>query len=138
MNPVRPPNPSRRRFRQLLLGVALVVLIGIVVEMGLPKLSTAQTSQQTSFRISRLESENRMLRSRLSQLENQVNRLSRASGVSIPQPTPESTSDVEASLLASDPMFDRLATLVIETRQDVFALQDRLENLEEQLGIAAE
>ncbi|MGJ3251524.1 MAG: hypothetical protein ACFE0J_10390 [Elainellaceae cyanobacterium] len=87
-----------------------------------------------SFRISRLESENTRLRSRINQLETQVSRISRSSGVTVPDPVSPPATGLDDPAIASAPMFDRLATLVIETRQDVFALQDRLADLEQQLS----
>lgn len=87
-----------------------------------------------TFRISRIESENARLRARINQLETQVNRISRsAGGVTTPAAPPPTA--IDESAFVGDPMFDRLATLVIETRQDVFALQNRLTELENSLGV---
>jgi len=114
--------------------VGVIALSFAVLIILLPRFTPAHASQQVSFRLSRLETENRMLRSRLSQLETQIDRISRTSGVRMPEPSPPpAVGDLETSPLANDPMFDRLATLVIETRQDVFALQEQVEALESQL-----
>ncbi|MGB3493365.1 MAG: hypothetical protein WBA57_11590 [Elainellaceae cyanobacterium] len=132
--PQRSPHSSRPwRFPPMQKLWAWVVLIGLVVGclMAWPTSSAAQTSQQVNFRISRLETEIRTLQSQLNQLESQIGRGDRPSRVqpTSPNSDPEILND---SALASDPMFDRLATLVIETRQDVFALEERLEALEQQ------
>lgn len=120
---------SRFRFIGWLLALAALTL-GVVAVWISP--SSAQTSQQVNFRISRLETEVRMLQSQLNQLESQIGRGDRPSPMQPSAPNPDPGS-LEDSMLASDPMFDRLATLVIETRQDVFALEERVEALEQQL-----
>ncbi|MBD2055543.1 hypothetical protein H6F88_05825 [Oculatella sp. FACHB-28] len=91
----------------------------------------AQTSSQIGSRVSRLESENTTLRSRVSRLENTISRLSQSGGGSQIQldPAPEVTP---STLQSGDPMFDRLATLVIETKQQVLALEERVAALEAQ------
>jgi BMFP domain-containing protein YqiC len=91
----------------------------------------AQTSAQLGSRISRLETENTTLRSRVSRLENALSRVSRGGGGSQTQLDPaleESSSAVQPD----DPMFDRLATLVVETKQQVLALEERVAALEAQ------
>lgn len=50
-------------------------------------------------------------------------------------PAPPPTAPVEPSAEESDLMFDQLATLVIETRQDVLALQEQVEAIREQLNL---
>jgi len=110
--------------------LALIGLVGFM--MAWPTPSSAQTSQQVNFRVSRLETEVRMLQSQINQLESEIGRGDRlASGQSnIPATDPGNLDD---SALSSNPMFERLATLVVETRQDVFALEERVEALEQGL-----
>ncbi|MGF1498108.1 MAG: hypothetical protein ACFB8W_14980 [Elainellaceae cyanobacterium] len=105
-----------------LIAVAIALLLNVT---QLPLMAQGDVS----FRISRLETENRNLRSRIDRLESQIDRLSRAAGMTAPAPIAGADATADPSL-QPDLMFDNLATLVIETRQDVFALQDRLDALE--------
>jgi BMFP domain-containing protein YqiC len=90
----------------------------------------AQTSSQLGSRVARLETENTTLRSRISRLESAISRLGQGGGSSIQiEPPPEA---VPSTLQSDDPMFDRLATLVIETKQQVLALEERVAALEAQ------
>lgn len=118
------------RFRSLAWGLVLVAFTLSLFVAWSPS-SSAQTSQQVNFRISRLETEIRMLQSQVNQLESQIARGDRPTRVQPTAPDPE-VGALDHSILAADPMFDRLATLVIETRQDVSALEDRIDALEQQ------
>ena len=90
------------------------------------QLSTpAQSTSQLDIRISRLESENTLLRSRVGRLETSQSRPS--SGSSAPTIPPSARSDLPASTLADDPVFKRLATLVIELRERIIALEARFQ-----------
>ena len=83
--------------------------------------SPAQSTSQLDARVSRLESENTLLRSRISRLETGQSRPS--SGSSAPAIPPSARSDQPTSTLADDPVFKRLATLVIELRERIIALE---------------
>lgn len=102
--------------------VVIALLLLLTVLQGA---ASAQSVSQLSSQISRLESQNNLLQSRLSQLEAQVSQIGRASGVRIPAPAPQ-TRLPSTSPLATDPMFNRLATLVIELRERVVALENRV------------
>lgn len=107
-------------------GIVAIALTLMLTLLSAPLL--AQTSSQLGSRISQLESENTTLRSRVSRLENAIARLGQAGGSQIQtEPTPATPS-----LGADDPMFDRLATLVIETKQQVLSLEERVAALESQ------
>lgn len=90
----------------------------------------AQTSSQLDSRVARLETENTTLRSRVSRLENAISRLGQGGSGSIQIEPPAEA--VPPTLQSDDPMFDRLATLVIETKQQVLALEERVAALEAQ------
>ncbi len=87
----------------------------------------------TDFRLSQLETE-------VSNLRSQVNRL--ASNLDRQPPTPlppmpEAPSPLEPAPIAStDARFTRLATLVIELRQEVTELQTRVRALESQRSLS--
>lgn len=84
-----------------------------------------------------VESRINNLESRFYRLESQINRietqLSRAGVSKLKVPNNPSLSQRRSgrlSQLERDKMFDRLATLVIETRQDIKDLQKRVSQLE--------
>jgi hypothetical protein len=84
------------------------------------QLSTpAQVNSQLDARVSRLESENTLLRSRISRLETNQSRPSSSS----PPVISPSAPDLPTSTLADDPVFKRLATLVIELRERIIVLE---------------
>lgn len=88
----------------------------------------AQTSSQLGSRVARLETENTTLRSRISRLESAISRLGQGGDSSIQIELPAEA--VPSTPQSDDPMFDRLATLVIETKQQVLALEERVAALE--------
>ncbi|MGF1494044.1 MAG: hypothetical protein ACFBSC_16635 [Microcoleaceae cyanobacterium] len=108
----------------------------VTLQTFVPLLLPAQaTTSQLEFRIRNLESQ-------VSRLRGEINRVrSQASGgvtrveVVPPPNVPELPSDVppdaSSRLMLGDPVFDRLATLVIELKQDVQDLQQRLAELEQ-------
>ncbi|NJN86226.1 MAG: hypothetical protein HC881_07820 [Leptolyngbyaceae cyanobacterium SL_7_1] len=98
-----------------------VFVLGLFLWGLLHSPTPAQIPSSVSTRISRLESENSMLRSRLSRLESDVARLGRGAGVDLspaPLPAPAGTT--------AEPTFDRLATLVIELRERIVALEQQV------------
>jgi uncharacterized protein YceH (UPF0502 family) len=106
------------------------LLIGIVLllVLSLQPITTAQVSSNVTARVSRLETENSTLRSRVNRLESDVARLSRASGVELSPPG--QSSEPSSSAASSDPMFDRLATLAIELRDRIITLEEKVADLE--------
>ena len=112
----------------------LLVLLGFTLMLLLywQALTPAQDSFLSS-RVTRLEAENGILRSRIGRLENQVLRVSSEVGldyatpseVDIPQSAPSSPA-----LLSEDPMFDRLATLAIELKERIVILEQQVADLQ--------
>lgn len=107
--------------------VALVIGLALVLLAIAPSLHHTRALAQSGVesRVFRLESEAVMLRARVSQLESQVSRLSRASGLPAASAPPQE-SPVGESALADDPTFKRLATLVIELRDRIIALEEQI------------
>ena len=101
--------------------------------------------------MSRIETDIRNLQSELRQLETALNRTQRGSGDTVivqeitldqslsgtapsTQPFPDSPDPLDIEMAQADLMFDQLATLVIETRQDMFMLQEKVETLEQKVN----
>jgi hypothetical protein len=88
--------------------------------------SLAQTTTQLESRLSRLEFENNALQTSLNQLEAQVSRLSSNAGLDFSLNATPSSGAAPTSALADDPAFKRLATLVIELKERVVAVEERV------------
>jgi cell division protein FtsB len=101
----------------------------------LPRLTLAQSSFLES-RIARLEAENFQLRSQVNRIESQVAQLT---GQALPQrPSPNRATPQIPSrtnrrqVPPSNQMFDRLATLAIELKERVQALEAQVAELKKQ------
>ena len=105
----------------------LIVLL-LLLSSGI---ASSQNLGALNSRVSRLESENSRLRSRITRLESQLRsiRLKKPSGDTEPLPLPRS----DPAPSSDDPMFDRLATLVIELKERMNAFEDRMDALEQQM-----
>lgn len=92
----------------------------------------AQSSAALESRISRVESDNFQLRSQIANLEAQVATIKGQSSsqtpIIRPQP-PVVPPRTNRQVRSSDPMFDRLATLVIELKQRIQALEAQVAQL---------
>jgi hypothetical protein len=113
-----------------LIGIAFILAVLLLLQHSY---TPATASSGLESRISRLEAENFQLRSQLSRLENEVSRLTGLD--SRPQRVNQSAPRVAPmppqrlpSTLGDDPMFKRLATLVIELKERVVALENQLNN----------
>ncbi|WP_293350172.1 MULTISPECIES: hypothetical protein [unclassified Microcoleus] len=102
--------------------LCLVCALAITIS---PIFTPAQLTSQLEFRITQLESQ-------IAELRGQINSLqSQGSGVNRPQsPNRPGSGRTNSRMLSGDPMFDNLATLAIETKQDVLKIQERLSKLE--------
>ena len=149
MKPSHVPQVNRPRFNVpkfltiAVMAIATTLTLLLWYPAGISP-AIAQSDRQVSFRLSRLESDFRGLRSQLRQLNTRISQLQRTSDgpiiqvPSAPIPfedtTPNDIDPLDPETAAANLQFDQLATLVIETRQDMFTLQEKVEALEEQLG----
>lgn len=102
--------------------VALGVIVAIALLLSLLQAPTLAQSSGLEARVARLESANSSLRAQVSQLQSQIGRVGRSAG----GPTasvPSGIANPSTSALADDPAFRRLATLVIELRDRIAALE---------------
>jgi hypothetical protein len=115
---------STRVLKQLGALFVLAILVIGLLQFAAPGIA----SSRVDSRLNRLESESSLIRARLNRLETQLSRANRGSDVDLPE---INLSDgAVSSPLADDPMFDRLATLVIEQRERIDQLEARIAALE--------
>lgn len=104
------------------------LVLGLLVSLVLMGLRPLPVAAQVDSRLTQLEFEVRAMRSQLSQLESLVGR----AGGSV-RPPPPSSPPVPG--VPGDPsletQFDNLATLAIELKQQVRALESRVSQLEQ-------
>ncbi|MFB2876499.1 hypothetical protein [Floridanema aerugineum] len=111
----------------------LLCLIMIFALVIIPVQVKAQVSVGLESRLARLEAENLQLRSQLSRIESQLNQsqgrtLSRPN-LSTPVRPPTSATVPyrgSTSTLSSDPLFQRLSTLVIELKERIQVLEAKV------------
>jgi chaperonin cofactor prefoldin len=111
-----------------------IVLISLIFVLGVvfvPRLTLAQSPAFLESRVNRLETENAQLRAQMYQIQSQLNQLSGRPTPPKPAPNPTS-SRTRRQTLSSDPMFDRLATLVIELKERVQSLEAQVAQLKKQ------
>lgn len=112
--------------------ICLALILGFAF---LPRLTLAQASGLLESRIARIEAENFQLRSQLSRIESQLSTLSGRPLLSPQKPSPNSPAPQVSSrtnrrqMSSSDPMFERLATLVIELKERVQSLESQVAKL---------
>ncbi|AFY86904.1 MAG: hypothetical protein CLLPBCKN_003595 [Chroococcidiopsis cubana SAG 39.79] len=115
---------NNRIFRQILLPL-LVGLISIFLTIGfIPKIAL---SQQSDSRFNSLEFDLRTLEARLDRLESQIDRTSRPN---LPRTPNTDNRRRDRNNLSQLQSFDNLATLAIETKQQVNQLEARVKKLE--------
>jgi BMFP domain-containing protein YqiC len=108
----------------------IILALFLIVVLWGEFFSKTALSQAIDARVGRLETQVQNLESRINQIESQLgsSRQSPSTRVPVNPSLPRSRGNVSPQ--ERDRMFDRLATLVIETRQDVNALQARVAKLE--------
>jgi hypothetical protein len=111
-------------FKKLFLTILLLILFW----GGL--LSDKAFSGLVESRINNLESRFYRLESQINRIETQLNRVGSSSPKVPNNPLPSQRHPRRLSQREGDKMFDRLATLVIELKQDVKELQKRVSLLE--------
>ena len=112
---------------KLCLHILLILAIGLGIQTIHREPVRAQSSEITSLRtqVNRLETQVR-------RLNQQVFRLSQTTSSSNRRIPPSRVEPVPVE--PTDPMFDRLATLVIELKERVTILETRMEQLEQSLN----
>lgn len=110
--------------------IKVLVLAGIlvmIISIGLcPKTAS---SQQLESRLNNLEADFNRVESRLNQLESQLGQ-PRQSPSSRTTLTPRQSTGSRGNLSQQDRMFDRLATLVVELKQQINKLEERVSKIE--------
>lgn len=116
----------------LLKKIALLCIVFVLIAWG--ALIPAPASSQVESRINALEVDINGIESRLNRIE-QLNQLGSSGSprapLSVPSPSP-SNSQRSRSQLNREQMLDRLATLVIELKQQLTTLEARVSKLEPQ------
>jgi len=110
------------------LGVIFALVLLTLLQRSFTPVSASSALES---RISRLESDNSQLRSQVSRLESELYRLAgtRPQPERVNQPAPRITPNPSLSPLSTlgdDPMFKRLATLVIELKERIVALETQV------------
>ncbi|MBD2531671.1 hypothetical protein H6G97_19575 [Nostoc flagelliforme FACHB-838] len=85
------------------------------------------SSQQVDSRINNLQADLNRVESRLNQIESQLGRTGQSPS---PRTTLTPRTGSRGNLSQQNPMFDRLATLVIELKQQVNKLEERVSKME--------
>lgn len=115
-----PKNIRHRALTICLLCLACALAIAVA-----PIVTPAQSTSQLEFRITQLEGQISELRGQFYSLQNQSSRVNRPQS-----PSPSGSGRTNPRTLSGDPMFDNLATLAIENKQDIIKIQERLSKLE--------
>jgi outer membrane murein-binding lipoprotein Lpp len=110
--------------------IKVLVIAGILVTIVWGSFfSQTASSQQVESRINNLEADFNRVESRLNQIESQLGQ-SRQSPSPRTTLTPRQSTSFRGNLSQQDRMLDRLATLVVELKQQVNELKERVAKLE--------
>lgn len=111
--------------------ICFALILGFVL---LPRLRLARSAPRLESRTSQLKAQNMHMRSRLNRLESRLSQL-RGQAPEQPsprQPAPSVPSCPKQQVCSSDPMFDCLATLAIELKERIQALEKQVAELRKQ------
>lgn len=122
--------PKRNKIFQKIAFFCLALLVVFIAWSGLAP--APASSQQVDSRVYGLEADVRGIESRLDRIETQLSQQSRfqSPGPSAAPPQYPINSGRNRQRLSRDQMFDRLATLVIELKQQINQLEARVSKLE--------
>ena len=109
--------------------IVLSCLTLLLVIVAWTWLISTPASSQTQSQINALEVDLNGIESRLNRIEAQLNQLGRFAPPTA-TPPPSGSNSGRNTPLTRDQMFDRLATLVIELKQQVNKLETRVSKLE--------
>ena len=109
--------------------IVLSCLTLLLVTVAWTWLISTPASSQTQSQINALEVDINGIESRLNRIEAQLNQLGRFAPPTA-TPPPSRSNSGRNTPLTRDQMFDRLATLVIELKQQVNKLETRVSKLE--------
>ena len=110
--------------------IVLSCLTLLLVIVAWTWLISTPASSQTQSQINALEVDLNGIESRLNRIEAQLNQLGRFAPPTPVTPRPSRSNSRRSTPLSRDQMFDRLATLVIELKQQVNKLETRVAKLE--------
>ncbi|MBD2447956.1 hypothetical protein H6G76_12355 [Nostoc sp. FACHB-152] len=108
--------------------LTLAVVLVLILWGGL--FSNTASSQQIESRLNNLEADFNRLESQFNQIESQLGRNRLPSSARTTLTPRQSTGRGNISQGQRDQMFDRLATLVVELKQQVNTLEQRIARLE--------
>ena len=134
------------KWRTQIVRICLGCCIAIAIFAGFPAMDNAPVLARSDVRSSDIIS----LRARINRLEQQINQIRYNVRVDAPRPTrnlpiPDRSEPTSRPTVvnppivngqpvgASDPMYERLATLLIELKEDVRNINERLTEIEQQV-----
>lgn len=116
--------PHNHSLKTIIFLTIAIILAVVLLRIFTP--APAVSSSQLEYRIRRVETQISQLRGEISRLRNQAPIVN---PVEVPSDQETPTEPVPR-MLSGDPLFDRLATLVIEVKQDLIKLEERVSKLE--------
>ena len=121
------PNRLKPTFKRI-----TIVAIGLLFGLMAMRIFTPERARSTTV----MEYQIRKLQTDVYQLQRDIDRMQSRRGRNNSNECPPCTEPREGRnrMLSGDPMFDRLATMTVEIKQDVREMQKRLRKLEEKIN----